>query len=906
MFDVVLEPVRNRTVSVHYMGDLEESGSTTKYSYVTMRPDDCMTIIYTSGSSGFPKGAIIPEKAYRATFPGVFSSSSRELIRFCYRPLAWAASRDSIIGSFLSGGRVGISTGDVSRLFEELALVRPTQFSAPPGIWNKVYAEFQVALSKVDHSYSSEAAIVAKRRLLRKFSKLIPIRCKILTTGSAKMSPIVMAFIRECFTHCEVNDSYGITECGGVTYNDMLDSGVNFRLESVPEMGYTLDDKPYPRGEILAKTTQMFSGYINNPEETRAALTKDGYFRTGDIVELRSDVAGHTRFLVIDRKKSFFKLSQGLFVSPEYLQGIYIQSPFVEQIYIHGDLLADCVSAVIVPNREYTQIFVNERQWKNFDMNNPDPQLHRAILDDLRSIAKKESLAKHEIPSHLVIDVEPFTAENGLLTSSLKPCRPKLAAHYADRLKPTRSIQTRLETILHNVNGSVVPQKDDDHIFLSGGGDSLAAVRLSRMIENELGISVPVSTLFEPNMNLERLTTLITDPSTIGQPSPSIVPQLLIDSRLNIDTRIGPCKATSRSPSTVFITGTTGFVGAFLLAELLETSPPHCKFICLGRTRSLTDPWKFIRQTMLFYQLWNNAYHTRIVPLYGDLSKPHFGLDKETYALLVEETDLIFHCGATVNFVLPYSQLYGSNVCGTREIIRLATHHPSTSIPVQYISTISVLPPGFNKEIPIDQIPPDGLTSGYGQSKWVAEKLISQASRAGLPVTIYRLGSIGASSGTGACNRHDIHTLLLAAMISTTCYPSTARDTYLSGLPVDFTARSLVHLSKTPPDASGRIYHVVNADRGASFVDILEGVRRCGVRLRGVSHTRWLAQLEGLTDRTGPFEAVEASLLDSALNESSTISGKRFFNAISSLDLPPLDSDYNFKWMHFILNHIVR
>ena len=89
-----------------------------------------------------------------------------------------------------------------------------------------------------------------------------------------------------------------------------------------------------------------------------------------------------------------------------------------------------------------------------------------------------------------------------------------------------------------------------------------------------------------------------------------------------------------------------------------------------------------------------------------------------------------FHCGATVNFVLPYSKLYGPNVCGTREIIRLATY-TSNYIPVQDISTVSVLSNAINEEISIDGIPPDGLVSGYAQSKWVAEKLITKAKSIG-------------------------------------------------------------------------------------------------------------------------------------------------------------------------------
>jgi fatty acid CoA ligase FadD9 len=345
--------------------------------------------------------------------------------------------------------------------------------------------------------------------------------------GGAKVSPTVLNFMKRCFPDCRINESYGITECGSVAYNNIIEDTLAYRLESIPEMGYTVDDKPFPRGEILTKTIQMFSGYINNPEETKAALTDDGFFRTGDIVELRTDSNGQLDLHVIDRKKSFFKLSQGQFVSPEFLQSIYIRSSFVEQIYIHGDLLADSVAAVIVPNRAYAQRFALEHHLKDFDMNNPDPSFCDAVLQDLRSIAKKESLRAHEIPSQLVIDFEPFTPENGLLTSSFKPCRHKLAAYYADRLKKVKTIDQRLKAIIETATGQSMPKDDEEHFFSVNGGDSLTAVRLSRMIENDFGIPIPISLLFEPTMTLQRLTTLVKDPSQISPMSYSIIPQLL-------------------------------------------------------------------------------------------------------------------------------------------------------------------------------------------------------------------------------------------------------------------------------------------------------------------------------------------------------------------------------------------
>ena len=889
------------------MGDIEKAGSIKKYDHISMKPDDCLTIRYTSGSSGFPKGAIISEAAYRATFLYWFCSFMHERVIFTYRPLAWGAARDGATAAFLTGGRIGFATEDVSRLMEELALVRPTQFSAPPSIWNKIYTEFNTALSLISahHSQKNLELEEEEERLLKQFSKLIPTRCKVLVVGSAKISPVVLNFMERCFSKCVIYETYGITECGGIAFNNSPELTVEYRLESVPEMGYTIDDKPFPRGEILTKTIQMFSGYINNPEETQAAFTDDGFFRTGDIVELRTDASGQIDLHVIDRKNSFFKLSQGKFVSPEFLQSIYIQSPFVEQIYIHGNLLADSVAAVVVPNRIYAQAFALEQNIENFDINNPDSRFCDAVLENLRLIAEKESLRLHEIPSHLVIDFEPFTPENGLLTSSFKPCRHKLAAHYVDRLKPINIIDQRLKRIIETATGKSISKDEEEHFFIANGSDSLTAVRLSRMIENDYGISVPINVLFEPAMNLQRLTTLLKDPSQISSTSHSIVPQLLNDSQLDLNITTNKCKDADHSPSIVFITGTTGFVGAFLLAELLTVYPSHCKFTCLVRCGNVVNPFDRIRENILFYQIWKEDYQERIIPIQGDLSKPYFGLDNQTYESLANQIDIIFHCGATVNFVLPYSNLYGPNVYGTREIIRLATYTP-TYIPVQYISTLGVLSSGVDREISIDQISPYGLVSGYAQSKWVAEKLITKASQLGLPVIIYRLGSICATTKTGACNKNDIHTLLLAAIMKIGCYPETKVNTDLNGLPVNFTAKSIVYLSKIQSDVYGKIYHVLNSDSVVIFKDIIDGICRCGVQLESVSLDEWQIKLKTISGQDSPFESIGEFLSNNAFNEGCTASAKEFYAAVSSLNFPSLDKDYAFKWLNFIRHNIIR
>ena len=897
--DPVSESVPNG-LSIHYMGDIERNGSMKKYEYVDTAPDDCLTITYTSGSSGFPKGVILSESVFRAKFPGWCLPYYIDRVVLSYRPLAWGADRNTIITVILSGGRVGFSTGNPSRLMEEIALVRPTYFSASPSIWNKIYSEFKTALALITAQRPPESLPDEENRILEQFSKLLPNRCKVITTGGAMTSPIVLGFITRCFQRCLVHDSYGISECGSVTYDNVLENSALYRLESIPEMNYTVDDQPFPRGELLIKTPQMFSGYMNNPEETRAAITDDGFFRTGDIVELWTDRFGRTKLNVIDRKKSFFKLAQGQFVSPEHLQNIYVQSPFVDQIYIHGDLLADSVYAVVVSSRQYAQAYALQHNLSDFDFDHPHPQFTDAVLDDLRSIARKEALRPHQIPSQIIIDFHPFTPENGLLTSSLKQCRPKLAAHYAHRFTKSNTLQQRLRTIIQTVTGKSTPVDDDEKTLVSVGGDSLAAVRLSRMIENDLGVSLPLNVLFDPTMNVQQLTALIQDPRPLS--SPSILPQLIDDANVDLNIKVDGWKSSHPAPSTVLVTGSTGFVGAFLLAELLTSYPSGCKFVCLVRCDTSMDPIDRVRETMLFYQIWQDEYQHRIVALRGDLAQNHFGLDDETYESLNGEIDMIFHCGAGVNFILPYGRLYGPNVCGTREIIRFAAHKSSSCIPIQYISTMSVVPSDVEKEVCIDEIRADGLVSGYAQSKWVAEKLIWRASKIGVPVVIYRLGLICASSRTGACNPRDMYTLLFDALMKMNCYPESVKNGHMTGLPVDFTVKKIVQISRIGADVYGKIYHVFNTNDNIEFETIIDGMQRCGCVMESITDEQWKIKLNDMSGSNTPLESLGKFSIENAFRRGKhVVSADQFWTEVGGLNCPPLHTDYIFKWLNFIL-----
>lgn len=277
-------------------------------------------------------------------------------------------------------------------------------------MWNKIYSEFKTKCKLYSQEHPNETIENVENIVLKEFSSLLGRRIKRIVTGGAPTSPTVKEFVKKCF-QCDVIDSYGITEVGGVFFEGKVLSQVQVKLQSIPEMGYFITDHP-PRGEILVKSPFMASGYFGDPKLTEESFV-EGYFKTGDI----GTIDENGNLIVIDRKKNIFKLSQGEFVAIEKLETIFSESTLVNQIFIVGKPTASYLVAVIVPN-------VPENFLK-FSYENERTQVHseelkQQLLKDFHTLAKEYFLQPFEIPRTIHFEFEPWTLENGLLTGKGK------------------------------------------------------------------------------------------------------------------------------------------------------------------------------------------------------------------------------------------------------------------------------------------------------------------------------------------------------------------------------------------------------------------------------------------------------------------------------------------------------
>jgi thioester reductase-like protein len=298
----------------------------------------------------------------------------------------------------------------------------------------------------------------------------------------------------------------------------------------------------------------------------------------------------------------------------------------------------------------------------------------------------------------------------------------------------------------------------------------------------------------------------------------------------------------AQEPKAIFLTGASGFFGAYLLDELLHKTKAY--IYCLVRSPAGRESGRQrIESHLRSYGLWQDQFTRRIIAIPGDLSQHYFGLSTDEFNDLTDKIDAIYHNGAWVNSLYPYSILKATNVGGTVETLKLAGL--ARTKPLHFVSTVAVFFTDSGQEggqqFLETNTPPPPLKGGYRQSKWVAENLIRQAQQRGLPASIYRTARIMGHSQTGITqNSNDNLISMMKMCIHLGKYPDW--DSTLSLIPVDFAAQSLVYLSQQPASA-GKTFHVLNP-RAVAWNEFFGRVGDCGYPLDKVSPETWQAEVQ--------------------------------------------------------------
>lgn len=384
--------------------------------------DDIATIIYTSGTTGKPKGVIHTHgtlaEAMRASFPLLENPEGKIDRIFSFLPLSHVAERMlAEVGSISTGSEVAFARS-IDTINEDLVRLRPTILHCVPRLWEKIYEKVHARLLTT-HPLKKGVFILAETLGAQRFDgktirrktnlatqisdslvgsrlreKLGLDRARLLATGAAPIRPEVTRFFGSF--GMLLREVYGLTEnlCLGVL-NDHDEIVVGSCGKPFQGNEVKIGDD----GEIFFRAPWNFKGYYKDPEATRAVLSEDGWFATGDLGSLDANAS----LRIIGRKKEMLKTSNGKYVAPTPIEDRLRESPLVKDAIVVGDERKYCV-ALVVLDEDGVQSAKGQAK------------------DELKKLLKQvnEPLASFETVKRIGVIKEPFSIENGSLTATLK------------------------------------------------------------------------------------------------------------------------------------------------------------------------------------------------------------------------------------------------------------------------------------------------------------------------------------------------------------------------------------------------------------------------------------------------------------------------------------------------------
>jgi len=389
---------------------------------------------------------------------------------------------------------------------------------------------------------------------------------------------------------------------------------------------------------------------------------------------------------------------------------------------------------------------------------------------------------------------------------------------------------------------------DPDATLARLGLDSLASVELVAALEDQLGRRIPES-LSSAHTTLSDLAQALVarGGEDLGAEE---VERALIESDSRLADALGvQAPPEARAPRVALLTGATGYLGPYLLEELLRAGVETV--YCMVRTAG-GDARARLERALVQCGMRSLAPSQRVRVVGGDITRPQFGLALPAWQRLAAEIDAVFHAAAEVNWVLPYASLREANVLGTLELLRLACEsRPKT---FHFVSSLSVCfaPPEHGDRSPVrestDMAPRVGaLPLGYARSKCVAETLVRSAASRGLPARIYRPGLIAGDSRSGRSNLSDIMAALIKGCIQTGAAPDL--DWELDAPAVDDVARAIATLSCSRSTAL-ETYHLTHA-RPRTWRECVLWMNLRGYSCPLLSYDEWRANVEQDTRAEG-------------------------------------------------------
>jgi myxalamid-type nonribosomal peptide synthetase MxaA len=759
--------------------------------------------MYTSGSTGTPKGVIVPHHAVnRLAINNRYARiDAADCLAHCSNPM-FDASTFEIWGALLNGARILIvpplTLLDARRFGEVLIEQGVTVLWLTVGL----FAQYQEVLAPA-------------------FKRL-----RYLLTGGDVVEPGMLRRVLRNSPPQHLLNAYGPTECTtfSTTYlvEAMGDEASNIPIGRPIANAriYILDTQLQPVpigvvGEMYIGGAGVALGYLNRPELTRerfianpfGAVCDDGpLYRSGDLAKWRAD--GNIEF--VGRNDEQVKL-RGFRVEPGEIEAQLARHKDVKEaiVVVREDVsIQKCLVAYVTP----------------YPARDPSVEQLRAHLAQV--------LPEYMIPSAFVLlDSLPLTS-NGKVDKRLLPAPGSEAYSRREYEEPQGDLEQSLATIWQALLKIEKVGRDDN--FFDLGGHSLLAVKALFETNRACRCALNVRDMYG-NPTPRELAKRI----RAGRNAEDLV-DLQKESALDeeIVAQAGPRRNPARA---VLVTGGTGFVGRFLLAELLRST--DATVYCLVRAPSKQQASVHLRTTLVRWGLWREDFESRLIATPGDMRLQRLGLEEQSYQLLSMDVDAIYHCATSMNHLETYAMARRANVESARELLKLAASGRPKS--VNYISTLSVFSSTTPRSHPlVAEISPTdherhASAEGYAASKWVAEKIFTTAVGRGIPCNIFRLGLVWADSQQGRYDELQREYRLFKSCLLSGCGIANYRYD-MAPVPVDYVVRAILGLAN---HHASEIFHICSAGDGLDQI-----FERCneiaGTSLELIPQFEWISRVK--------------------------------------------------------------
>ncbi|KAL4230934.1 hypothetical protein ACF0H5_011308 [Mactra antiquata] len=854
------------------MMNKENAGKNIPEDEITL--DNLAYIVYSSGTTGKPKGIKCPHRG------AVFSYHSRHTF-YPYDPDEREACNVFFVWELLRPLIKGIP----------LYIIPSTVIYDPPLLCRFLYDNKITRMlftPSLLEAVLNTPDIVFKDQL--KNMRTIVFCGEVVTTGLFEKCMKELPWIRFL-------NLYSVSECHDVAcenlneyFNKNKDALVTRKFcpvgKVIPGVHIVIVDSDMKQqpvgssGEIYVGGPTLAHGYLNRPEiQAKRFVTRpdsvkpecgDILYRSGDWGYMLSDGS----LEICGRCDTMVKV-----------RGYSIEIQAVEAALMELPMIHSCV--VLMKGEEGEDKFLVTYI----------VPIHETSKKQVREALKKR-LPFYMIPSYFVfISKIPVVPATGKLDKS---ALPPYDSHFDDKVINEGQPITSTEVDVASVWCKVLQMHDPDihESFFDLGGHSLLATELINRLRGKFKVTLSVQELFfyttvsslskliDSKLNVDVDKPVESDVNTVDLLQEVEKHDFLvvnIDMQLRAFWRIFTLYNEKRfQQGRVLLTGATGFLGAFILRELLLRTKVFV--LCLCRELPDISPIERLTSSLRKFGILAGdgktpsedqkqleiLYQKRVNTLKGDVALINMGLSDEDYTYACSDVDLVIHAAASVNLVYPYNALSGPNVNGTSYVIKFAC--TGKIKPIHYISTDAVFPTGMTGCSETDDVSSyyKQLDDGYSQSKWVSEQLMRRASQRGIPVTIYRLGNMSGDSQHAYWNPQDFTLILLQACLELGKAPDV--NWKMEMTPVDFAAKFIVNMTSKSWQTLGKTFHIINDDPLQSRW-IFEWMNSHGFPLQIVSFNEWR---QSVLEMNEGGNSVLRSLLESY------ITSEEFFNKLST------------------------